>query len=146
MARTKVLHLSCRDVRPIGWIIRQSPEVLFELLGGVADHLVEQEIAGVVAIEADHRRIAINRERHAHCAAGAAWIGVHIAVREVVSDFPDIVLENCPISDTIGRGTHVIDRKSGVKGKSVSVRLDHGVRRIIKKKSKYHRNSMKCTS
>src|SRR3546814_3637597 len=110
MARTKVLHLSCRDVRPIGWIIRQSPEVLFELLGGVADHLVEQEIAGVVAIEADHRRIAINRERHAHCAAGAAWIGVHIAVREVVSDFPDIVLENCPIADAIGRGTHVLSR------------------------------------
>src|SRR3546814_21013559 len=79
MARTKVLHLACRDVRPIGWIIRQSPEVLFELLGGVADHLVEQDIAGVVAIEADHRRIAINRARHAPCAAGAAWIGVHLA-------------------------------------------------------------------
>src|SRR3546814_13429803 len=47
-----------------------------------------------------------------------------------IEDQRNIVAEGTPAF----HGLHNLDRKSGVSGKSVSCRVDHGGRRIIKKK------------
>src|SRR3546814_20240556 len=88
-------------------------------------------------VMAPYYRLLANRAATDPAAVGEFFVASQLQIRPGVADTQAVLARE--LSSGSDDGARLLDRKSGVAGKRVSVRVGHGVRRRLKKKNKIYK-------